>query len=1361
MMKKSSFALTFMFVSLIPLMVMGEEFHRFHLDHKDGLLSNYVRNIGQDGRGFVWVATDNGLNRFDGRTFSSFTKENSGLPSNELNCILPDPRNKDVVWFGTRHHSICKYDYVTGKISSDNPPLHSPDIPFLSPSSDGKIWVTHYHFTPDKYDPATGEVERLFSETPNGFPVPIWCAVEDREGRYLYVGHVNGGLSQVDLSSKRFVNFNHKGDDPQSIGDNTVYTIMVDNEGLIWCGTGKGVSIFDPRTKEFINLFHSDHSQSILQGAVLTVREMRNGDIWIGTSEGGVSVLPHNRRIHKDYRFDNHNRSTTLDGQSMFASSFVRMIFEDSYGNKWVGNYSNGVDIVSYEPPFFVMAEPFPANRLTLRHPAVWSVLCDKAGTLWIGGENEILTYGDAGVERIEMPTLKRSIHSSCKALMRDRSGRLWVGTDNAGVYVYSPAQKSFLQIDIEPKEVRSLYEDEDGSVWIGTHDGLYKSTDGMTARYVSEYNSQLNDLFIMDILRDNDGRLWVGTYGSGAVAFGSDGGIEENLHADNGLPSNVVNSLYIDSRNNLWVGTRNGAAKMSLGNTSEIDVIDHSDGLINSDIKSIVEDADGNIWMSTNKGIACYDRDSEGLSVYQRTYLSPLSAFTERASCVGPDNRLFFGSQNGLVHFDADHKKLQPKNSKISLTAIVAHDSDASDHDLEIELPINSDNVSLPYNFNTFTLRFNNLDITQSSNSDFQYNMEGVNEVWTMADDNNEAIYRNLKPGDYKFQVRYRLNGQEWSEPQMLANITIEPPLYLTWWAKLLYTAVFVLIVLVVAYFYKRKLELEKNLAIEKETSKNNRLLNEERMVFFTNITHELRTPLSLIVGPIEDLVNDENLRDEHRKKLYTIRTSSMRLLNLINGILEFRKTETRNRKLEVIQGNLANFVREIGLRFKELNSNKKVGIVIDVSGMEGKEIYYDPDMINTIINNLMGNALKYTKNGSITLSLKPSVVQGVKYVDLAVSDTGVGISKDALPHVFQRYYQAENARKVSGTGIGLALTKNLVDLHEAEITVVSEEGKGSTFNVRFLMENSYPNAKHREVLDMEPGDGDETVKDAEPDNQLVLLVVEDDKDVRDYIADSFSDDFRVIKAADGCEGLEKARKELPDIVVSDIMMPEMDGIELCKTLKSEIITSHIPVILLTAKDSITDKEEGYDSGADSYITKPFSAKLLRSRINNIVESRHRMAMRLFEPPISDSPDYPEATDGECVTTESADTLNPLDLEFITKFRAIIDENLDKEEIDMNFLCDKMCMSNSTLYRKVKSISNLTPNEFIRKFKLRKAAELLIEGEVALGDIPVMTGFSSAAYFRRLFKKEYGVSPTEYIQKSTHNKQMALSKAD
>lgn len=471
------------------------------------------------------------------------------------------------------------------------------------------------------------------------------------------------------------------------------------------------------------------------------------------------------------------------------------------------------------------------------------------------------------------------------------------------------------------------------------------------------------------------------------------------------------------------------------------------------------------------------------------------------------------------------------------------------------------------------------------------------------------------------------------------------------------------------VSRFYKRKLDLESSLEVERKQSLNKQELNEERLRFYTNITHELRTPLTLILGPLEDLLSDATLSPKHANKISIIHDSATRLLNLINRILEFRKTETQNRKLSVAKGDLGQLVQEVGLRYKELNPNNKVNYHIHIE-TEDTEIFYDADMITIILDNLMSNATKYTSEGDITLSLRSVEENQIKYTEISVSDTGHGIDAEALPHIFDRYYQAKSKYQASGSGIGLALVKGLSELHEGILKVESAVDTGTTFTLRLLTENTYPNAIHAQHdMEKKPMDAEETtITDTPTENHPIVLVVEDNADIREYIRSSFTDIYEVITAKDGKEGWELAQARIPNIIVSDIMMPVMDGIELCKRIKEDMRTSHIPVILLTAKDSLQDKEEGYASGADSYLTKPFSAKLLHSRINNLLETRKKIASLLA------------LADIQPKQESAVSSLNKLDNEFLQKITQIIEENLEMEKMDIAFIADKMCMSHSTL---------------------------------------------------------------------------------
>lgn len=511
---------------------------------------------------------------------------------------------------------------------------------------------------------------------------------------------------------------------------------------------------------------------------------------------------------------------------------------------------------------------------------------------------------------------------------------------------------------------------------------------------------------------------------------------------------------------------------------------------------------------------------------------------------------------------------------------------------------------------------------------------------------------------------------------------------------------------------------------------------MEEDENIRASLITHELRTPLTLILGPLEDLLSDATLSPKHANKISIIHDSATRLLNLINRILEFRKTETQNRKLSVAKGDLGQLVQEVGLRYKELNPNNKVNYHIHIE-TEDTEIFYDADMITIILDNLMSNAAKYTSEGDITLSLRSVEENQIKYTEISVSDTGHGIDAEALPHIFDRYYQAKSKYQASGSGIGLALVKGLSELHEGILKVESAVDTGTTFTLRLLTENTYPNAIHAQHdMEKKPMDAEETtITDTPTENHPIVLVVEDNADIREYIRSSFTDIYEVITAKDGKEGWELAQVRIPNIIVSDIMMPVMDGIELCKRIKEDMRTSHIPVILLTAKDSLQDKEEGYASGADSYLTKPFSAKLLHSRINNLLETRKKIASLLA---LADTQPKQES---------AVSSLNKLDNEFLQKITQIIEENLEMEKMDIAFIADKMCMSHSTLYRKIKGLTDMSANEFIRKVKMRKGVELLMSGQYTISEIAYMIGFSSVAYFRQCFKDEYGMSPSDYVK--------------
>ena len=854
---------------------------------------------------------------------------------------------------------------------------------------------------------------------------------------------------------------------------------------------------------------------------------------------------------------------------------------------------------------------------------------------------------------------------------------------------------------------------------------------------YEKELNAQLPDIMVHGIIRDKNGKLWVGTFGKGVVVFDEDDKKLYNFTTDHSFPSNAVNYMMEDSRKRILVATREGIIIFKDVSQPNVFVsFGAKEGLENTQVRAIQEDHDGYIWISTNGGISRLDEKNKRFYNYNYHDGIPMGDFMDGSTCITPDGTLFFGSQNGACYFNPRELSSPREVSPVTITQFFIYNKQTESRDTRLPVPISNRIVELPYNQNTFNISFNVLDYTQSSQVEFSYMLEGLENAWYSTQGDNQVTFRNIPHGNYVFKVKTRFRNQEWNENAAQLTVVIAPPLWLTWYAKLGYVILFIFALYALLRFYKRKLDLESSLEVERKQSLNKQELNEERLRFYTNITHELRTPLTLILGPLEDLLSDATLSPKHANKISIIHDSATRLLNLINRILEFRKTETQNRKLSVVKGDLGQLVQEVGLRYKELNPNNKVNYHIHIE-TEDTEIFYDADMITIILDNLMSNAAKYTSEGDITLSLRSVEENQIKYTEISVSDTGHGIDAEALPHIFDRYYQAKSKYQASGSGIGLALVKGLSELHEGILKVESAVDTGTTFTLRLLTENTYPNAIHAQHdMEKKPMDAEETtITDTPTENHPIVLVVEDNTDIREYIRSSFTELYEVITAKDGKEGWELAQARIPNIIVSDIMMPVMDGIELCKRIKEDMRTSHIPVILLTAKDSLQDKEEGYASGADSYLTKPFSAKLLHSRINNLLETRKKIASLLA---LADTQPKQES---------AVSSLNKLDNEFLQKITQIIEENLEMEKMDIAFIADKMCMSHSTLYRKIKGLTDMSANEFIRKVKMRKGVELLMSGQYTISEIAYMIGFSSVAYFRQCFKDEYGMSPSDYVK--------------
>ena len=1359
-----------LFLSLLSILQLTAQSHSVKkLGIEQGLSNNYVVSITQDKQGFLWFATEEGLNKFDGTRFITYYKNdlphnNQGITGNELNRVYADSK-RPIIWIATQRDGLNAYNYDEQTFTAyqhnpENPhSLITNDVTDISPSTqnDDGLWVSTYYRGIEYLNINNGQFTHYNRSTVPSLPSNQTWTVLDGGDNNLYIGHVGSGFSIFSLKDKSVKNFQNETGNPTSLPGNDVFCIIKDANGNIWLGTNNGLALYNAANDNFITFRNNKNDKyATLCSRILSIRQLKDNRLWIASELNGIAILNLKQGMFLSPEELSIEYIQEGDDSRSLSNASARCIFQDSFDNIWIGTWGGGINFISSKPPLFTTLSysPIPNNENSLNNKVASSLCMDRQGRIWIGtdggginvfeGEKRIAIYKK---ESGDIPS------NFILASLQDSKGNLWFGSYQGGISYYDSRNKRFRSISLMGQsnlDVRTIYEDAQHNIWVGYSGGIVV-LNPLTMKIIQHYNtdnSELHSDFIRSIAQDEKGRFWIGTFGDGLGIYAPNLQKIKTFTQRDGFCSNTINQIIQDKQKRMWIGTGEGLVCFLSTDELNYKTYQRKDGLINTNICAITEDKKGNIWFSNNKGISCYVTNKGCFYNYDHSDDVPAGSFSSSCVTQSKNGQIYFGSINGVCCFNPDiTMNEQPAPAAVvTEMKILGRLSNLENNDMIINLS-KGQNVELSHAQNSFGLTFNVQNYSLVNQVEYVYMLKGLENSWYTVNENNSVTFRNIPPGKYEFLIKARIHNQKWPEEATSLTIRINPPLWLTWWAKLIYILVSISITYLILHAYKKKLDLESLYTLEKKNHEQEQELNQERLRFYTNITHELRTPLTLILGPLEDMQKEASLPAKQAQKLSVIHQSALRLLNLINQILEFRKTETQNKKLCVSKGNIAPLIYEIGLKYKELNQNTKIDFRIQIE-KEEMFLFFDKEIITIVLDNLISNAIKYTEQGCVTLSLHQTMRNEVAYTEIKVSDTGYGISAEALPHIFDRYYQESSKHQASGTGIGLALVKNLVTLHEGEIRAESIQNEGSTFYISLLTDNIYPNALHADSTEpvqeeMNQNTELEYSQEATLDtSKPILLIVEDNEEIQKYIVESFTDSFEVITANNGEEGKQQALSRIPDIVVSDIMMPVMDGITLCKQLKDDVRTSHIPIILLTAKDSLQDKEEGYEVGADSYLTKPFSASLLRSRINNLLDSRKKLVAQF----------QAQSTPGSQIDLSEkriviAEALSKLDNEFIEKITLLIEENLSSEKIDINYLSDKMCMSGSTLYRKMKALTGLSTNEYIRKVKMENAERLLLEGKFNISEIAYKVGMNSTGYFRQCFKEEFGVSPSDYLK--------------
>lgn len=1331
---------------LISALIFAEPYTIKKMDMENGLSNSNIVSITQDRRGYLWFATESGLNRFDGKKFRIYKKgdiPHLGPNSNELNYVLAD-KTDDIVWIATQRTGLNAFDTKTERFRyylarNHKDSLATNDVTYLAHAPNNNIWLSTYHFGVEHYDKKANKFTHYNTSTvPGMVSNHVWSVADDFQGN-LYIGHVFNGLSVLSLKDKKIKNFIRKPGQTHQFPGVEVICILIDSQKRVWIGTENGLALYHPKTNDF-TVFKNIQGDinSLSNNRISSMHEMDDHHLWIGVAPGGVNILD----LRQDFTKPENvvfQHIEANDDKSGLSNPVIKSLFQDNYKNIWIGTYGGGVNVIPNDNPFFstYAYSPLKGAKNGLSAKMVSGIITDAESKVWVGTDGGGIDVYKDGIKVNQYNRLKNNLISNyVSAVTKDQDGNLWFGTGNGILIKYdikSGQFKNIVNLNLKVG-VFSIFEDSNRNLWLSTYMGLckYNPETGESIIYTPE-NSALPDNVIMNVAQDDKGQIWVGTFGQGLTIFTPDFKLIRSYNTYKNFCSNAIHHIYKDSKNRMWIATRDGLVLFENSKDTTYKVFNTKDGMADSYVCAIQEGANESVWFSTNSGIGQYLIRENKFKSYNYLDGVPWGNFIIGSSTKSKNGVIYFGSQNGVCYFNANQTESVSSSLPAAITGFRYFDKKFKQPENAVIVPV-SEKIKLKHYQNTFTISFNVLNFGKIDQTEYAYMLKGFEDNWNNLGNESEITFRNIPYGSYEFMVKTRIRNQEWSEEITSIKIVISPPFWLTWWAKLIYLMTTVWLIFIIVRFFKRRIELENSLYLEKQNHQKDQELNEERLGFYTNIAHELRTPLTLILGPLLDLKKDESLSEKQLGKISLIHRSANRLLNLINQIMEFRKTESKNRNLTVVRGNPGKLIREIGLKYKGLNQNPDVSFKVKIKD-ENLDIFYDPEVITIILDNLISNAIKYTSKGEILIELRNRKEDEIKFTEIEVRDTGVGIPADVKSRIFDRYFQVNNEHQVSGSGIGLSLVKNLAELHQGNIRVESIYGEGSSFIFSIKTDNEYPDAIHSEQISKlyEPDTENNTSKG-------LVLIVEDNDEIREYIAGTFRSNYDVLLAENGEIGISLAFEHIPDIIISDIMMPVIDGTELCMILKQDVRTSHIPLILLTAKDTIQDKASGYAVGADSYIVKPFSSELLINRVNNLIESRRKMA-ELY------------AASGKDKKTIVTDALNQLDKEFIDRIVAIVEENLEAEQINIGFIAERMNMSHSTLYRKVKALTNKPINDLVRKVKIQNAEQLLLTGKYSVSEVGYLVGINSSSYFRQCFKDEFNMSPSDYLKQFVDKK--------
>ncbi|UWY27671.1 ATP-binding protein [Flavobacterium sp. TR2] len=1328
-----------------------------------------VSSIIQDKNDFIWIGTSGaGLYRYDGVNYFGYKYDNKpgSVNSNFIYSTFIDSKNN--LWVGT-DQGLCLYNRDLDNFTRINiedaitqgytQPI---TIKTIIEDNNGNLYLGAYGFGLFKLNIKTLKASLVHSKVLDKPNFLIKSSVKNKQG-IIYLG-TSYGLLEIDTNGKVKQVYKDKFKREPLTSD--IESLVIDKFGYLWMGTTEnGLIKIKPETDNY-----QFENYPITKNKILSIVQSSLGYIVCGTENDGLLVVNYKGEVLKKYLHSKYN-SASLKSNSVWS------LYEDREKRLWLGYFNKGLGVFDKPNNKFNALESLANNENSLQTSYVTSVAKDKKGNLLISNEGGGLDiYNLANKSFIHVNKTNQSYYSGLDALdiqaiFIDSKQNIWLGSWDRGIYFLKNGTSRFVNYNtantpgLKSNRIFSFSEDSKGRIWIGTFIKGLHYFDNKSSTFVhcdSEpfAKNGLDNAFIRKVFVDSDNVLWVGTIlGLYQINIKDESGFKVTKMRDamfGGINKNnsiqIILSIYESNDKTIWIGTDAQGLFSYNKKNKAFSNYDDFPGFKEKSIRAIISDNNGALWLSGGSGLTKLDLKNRKSTNFNKDDGLIDNDFNNNAVYKDGNGELYFGGYEGVNYFNPNEIKKAEKAPRLYFSDFKLFNKSVKPNEEGSPLSkviSQTKEITLNYTQSVFTIEYVGINYNYSKKNQYAYYLEGFEKDWNYVGNNRTATYTNLAPGNYTFKVKSANADGTWSGNQLELKIKVLPPWWKTIWAYLIYSSILIFLILYLNKIYQNRFKAKQAIILEKEKNIQLEKLNNKKLQFFTNISHEFRTPLTLIINPLEDILKSKKISPEIYNKLKIVHKSSDRLSRLINELMDFNKLEFNKISLQAKKVEVVSFTEAVIGYFYEEAAARNIAVNFE-SPIDELEDWLDPKMLEKILFNIISNAFKFTPdNGSIHISINASETENALIIDgnkvpsfsITIADTGSGIPKKDLNKIFDRFYQVNNLNKeyYGSTGIGLEVVKEFVELHKGKIEVESQVGQGTSFKITFplgsslykgseIIEEKYKIESKNELLSEPVRDEIESNSEAETQKAYTVLIVEDNTELRNYLKQELSKSYRVITAENGQKGYDLAVQKLPDLIITDVIMPVMDGLELCKNIKGDLKTSHIPLLMLSAKAMVKDRLEGIDSGADMYLSKPFELDILKSSLAQLITSRQIMFKKFYSG----------------ITKQGKEKTTSLDNDFIQKILHYINENISEPELTVELLSSKIFLSRSQLYRKIKTLTGVSVNEFIRNVRLEKAKQFIEQGNNNINEISFKVGFTSPSYFAKCYKIKYGHLPTQ-----------------